>query len=355
MQEASQDVLEAQMMRKLGRLLEDLTDLRVQKIESESNRGGIKLDAYIDAEPYQFLVECKGSGTAAPVARATLTLKKASRLYDLRQGRTIPLVVVPFMGSVGKGICREAGVAWVDLAGNARISAPGLHVHVEGRPSRFERSTHGFGPRSSRVTRHLLLDPKRTWTLRKLKETTGLSERFVARTVDRLRDDGLVAIARGGLVSVPDPRLLLDAWHEVYDFAKHRILRGHIASRSGEALLARLAQVFQGHSLEHAATGLAAAWKLAPSAGFRIVTFYVSSDPGAALLDSAGFREMERGANVWLVLPNDKGVFHGCSKHGGVMCVSAVQTYLDLKGHPERAAEAAEVLRAECLSWSNRG
>ena len=35
----------------------------------------------------------------------------------------------------------------------------------------------------------------------------------------------------------------------------------------------------------------------------------------------------------------------------GVQCVSPVQAYLDLRGLPERAEEAAEHLRKERLQW----
>ncbi len=71
------------------------------------------------------------------------------------------------------------------------------------------------------------------------------------------------------------------------------------------------------------------------------------------MLDGLGFREDERGANVWLVVPNDAGVFQGASDHDGVRCVHPVQAYLDLKQHPERANEAAEQLRAELIRWSD--
>jgi hypothetical protein len=57
------------------------------------------------------------------------------------------------------------------------------------------------------------------------------------------------------------------------------------------------------------------------------------------------FREDARGANTWLVVSNDKGVFHGSSDQDGIVCV----VYLDLKGHPERAKEAASMVRQEKL------
>lgn len=345
--------IEAPMKTALPKLLEELTALSVQSVELQPHHGETRLDAVVDAEPYRFLVEYKTSGNAAPVALATVHLKRLAETLAGEE-RAIPLVVVPFMGDAGKRICDEAGVAWLDLAGNARISAPGLRIRVEGMPRRgFKRPGHAFGPRSSRVARQLLLDPAARWSIGDLARTTDLSEKFASRALEKLAADGLVSVTKG-IAAVLRPALLLDAWHEVYDFSKHRLLRGHIASRSGEALLAHMTSTLRAGAIEHAATGLAAAWKLAPFAGFRTVTFYVLAEPSSALLEAAGFREMDQGANVWLVLPNDKGVLQGKSERDGVACVSPVQAYLDLKGHGERAKEAAEALRAKCLPWSVR-
>jgi len=48
------------------------------------------------------------------------------------------------------------------------------------------------------------------------------------------------------------------------------------------------------------------------------------------ILASISFREGVRGANAWLGIPNDVGVFHGGSSREGVCCVHPVQAYLDL-------------------------
>jgi hypothetical protein len=126
-------------------------------------------------------------------------------------------------------------------------------------------------------------------------------------------------------------------------------------SRSGEALLARISDIFRERQINYAATGLAAAWKLLQFVGFRTVTFYLANAPGEDLLEGIGFREVDRGANVWLVLPNDEGVLTGSTEYEQIVCASPVQVYLDLKGHPERAREAADMLRAKYMSWSARG
>ena len=176
-----------------------------------------------------------------------------------------------------------------------------------------------------------------------------MDEGFTSRIVRQLEEQRLVARETSGAVKVADPDALLDAWREVYDFSRHHIVRGHIAARSSDEVLRQLAAQLKRSKIEHAATGLAGAWLLNQFAGFRLVAFYVAEMPSAEAQQVMGFHEEQRGENVWLVMPNDDGVFHGTVECKGVRCVHPVQVYLDLKNHPERSAEAAEQLRRTLL------
>ena len=77
--------------------------------------------------------------------------------------------------------------------------------------------------------------------------------------------------------------------------------------------------------------------------------FYVDQMPPAEARQAMGFHEEQKGENVWLVVPNDEGVFDGAAESGGIRCVHPVQVYMDLKDQPDRSAEAAEQLRAKLL------
>ena len=266
------------------------------------------------------------------------------------------MVAVAYMGSVGRRVCEEAGVSWMDLSGNGSIVAPGVRILVEGRPNRFKRRgrpSSVFAPKSSRVARQLLLDPQRRYTQRELSTVTRLGEGFISRIVRRMEGDGQVRRHDDGSVSVADPNLLLEEWRAAYDFSKHRILKGHIAARSPQEVVKKLHELLDQHEIKHAMTGLGAAWAQTGFAGFRLVTMYLAQHLWAEDLAEGGFRDEERGANVWLVVPNDEGVFDGGSLVERVPCVHPVQVYLDLKAQPERAEEAAEELRKQLLSWSS--
>ena len=324
----------------------DRKDVSREKVPR--SRGG---DAVLEVGKHVFVIEFKSSGAAAVVSDAA----EQVRAYAARVGKNaIPLVVVPYMGEVGRRRCEQAGVQWLDLSGNARIIAPGVHILVAGRPNQFKprgRPSSAFAPKASRIARWLLIHHDRFLTQREIALATDVDEGYTSRVVSRLEDENLVIRDKTGAIRPRDPSLLLDAWREEYDFEKHRILRGHVAARSSDALLRAIADTLRDHRVDHAASGLGAAWLITRFAGFRLVTFYLLEQPSAALLDELSFREGARGANVWLVVPNDEGVFHGASEQEGVRCVHPVQIYLDLGAHPERAAEAATELRERYVSW----
>jgi hypothetical protein len=152
-------------------------------------------------------------------------------------------------------------------------------------------------------------------------------------------------------VRIANPALALDAWVEAYDFWKHEVLQGHVAVRTPDELIARIAQVSKTAPRPWALTGLAAAWHLTRTAMFRQTTVLVGERPSEAWLSALGFSEEPRGANVWIVRPADAAVFQGMRRVEGVPCVHPLQAYLDLKAHPERAAEAAAELRRQHLNW----
>ncbi len=346
---------EEQAVQQVAERLAELLDLPPSAAGVRHQPARASVDAEVDLEGWTFVVEWKGTGAAAPVAMAA---EQVREFAAQRGPRVVPLVAVPFMGRVGREQCEEAGVGWLDLSGNARITAPGIRVLVEGKPNRFKRRgrpSSAFAPKSARIARWLLLHPDRAMYQRDIANATDMDEGFTSRIVSRLEEDELVHRRPDGTISVRDPDLLLDAWLEDYEFSKHRIVKGHVPARSGDALLGLLSSRLSEQGIPYAATGLAAAWKMTRFAGFRIVTIYLSEGPGHTVLERLGIREEAQGSNVWLVVPNDQGVFHGGADLDGVRCVHPVQVYLDLFAHPERAQEAADQLRSEYLNWNTNG
>ena len=310
--------------------------------------------ARIQAGNRTFLVEWKSAGDVAAVERA---VRQLHHLRGSLDPGTLAVLAVPYMGESGQRVCQESGISWLDLAGNVHLEAPGLRIHIRGHPNPFKRKgrpSSPFAPKSSRISRWLLMHPGKFVAQRELAVRTEVGEGFTSRIVRRLEEKQLVERNEAGEVRARNPDLLLEAWAEDHDMHAHHFLRGHVAVRSGEELLQRIPAAFHKGRARYAATGLAGAWLLTGFAAFRIATLYVSSVPSARILKDLGFREDDRGANLWWVVPKDDGVFQGAAEVRGVPCVHPVQVWLDLQGHPERAQEAADFLRKKLLGWKEK-
>ena len=340
-------------------MLAELIEMPPEVVSSHTDEPlGGRVDVVVGAGPYRFALEYKRSGRAAPVASAIDHLRRRSG--SIEGGPSIPVVVVPFMGDVGDQLCTDAGVAWLDLSGNAHIFAPGLRIHIQGRPNRYKargRPSSAFAPKSSRIARWLLMNPRDWFSQGVIADSTSMDQGFTSRILARLVGDGLVERNADGEYRPRDPVLLLDAWREVYDFSKHHVIEGHVSARSGDELLRKLSRRLKDAHVPFAATGLAGAWLIDHFAGFRITTVYVEDLLEDELLDSVGFRPEPRGANVWLVIPNDTEVIWSGEEREEngelIPCVHPLQVYLDLKGHPERAKDAAEKLRERLIAgWA---
>jgi ribosomal protein S28E/S33 len=354
MSRALHQQLEAEVPKRLAELLAvPASRVKVQRQPDAGHGQSGEADLILTVGDVNFVVACKARGEAAAVAMAVRSVKEfAGRLKK----KNVPLVAVSYMGDVGKRLCAGAEVCWLDLSGNAHLVAPGLRVDIEGKPNQFKRPGRPrslFAPKSSRISRCLLVESQRAFSQRALAKASGLDEGFTSRIVRQLEEQRLVSRDATGAVRVADFDALLDAWREAYDFSKHHIVRGHIAARSSDEILRGVSERLKHGKLEHAATGLAGAWLCSGFAGFRLVVMYVAELPGKETCQAMGFHETERGENVWLVQPNDAGVFHGSAEREGIWCAHPVQVYLDLKGHPERSAEAAEALRKNLLKPSH--
>ncbi|MDT8365426.1 MAG: hypothetical protein RRA15_02915 [bacterium] len=298
-----------------------------------------------------FAVEIKSASSADRLIPAIKRLK--SLTYE--RSDVIPVLAVPFMGETGRELCAREQINWFDLSGNIHLDAPGIRIIIEGKPNQFKkrgRPINLFAPRSSRIVRILLLNPGMEFTQSDLVGKSGLNKGSVSRIVRRMVESDLLSQTNDGKYHVNDPSQLLSAWYDKYDFEEHRIVRGHVPSRTGEELLKKLVSSFKDQAIPCWATGLAAAWLYTHHAMFRIASVYLKEVPDKQALKSIGFVDDPEGANTWLIIPKDDGVLADATEKAGTTCVSPLQTYLDLKGHPERAKEASKELRKQYLSWS---
>jgi hypothetical protein len=341
--------IEREARRRIPRLLAELLDEPGVELVAEEPQADSGIDLLArDAQGRLWAVEIKTSSRPGQVDQAARQLKA----FD--DGGAIPVLVVPYMSKAGAETAERAALNWIDLSGNASIQDEGLRVWVQGRPNELRtagRPSSPFAPKSARVSRALLLEPKRWWRQKDLVVATQLDDGNVSRVVRRLEEEALLE-RRDKELRPRDPDLLLDSWAQEYRFDRHDAITGHI-SGSGIEVAHSLTENLTKRQIDHAFTGLPAAWAIDHFARFRLTTVYVDGDP-REVVEQLGIRQGSKGANVQILGPDDVEVFAGEQACDGLRCVSTVQVYLDLLDLPERAAEAARHLRDHHLDWHGR-
>lgn len=315
-------------------------DLDISVLPASTHQSGYTPHLDIRAGAYRFIAEVVSTDDIAILDRAARALReyKACEKFSA-------ILIAPYIGSVARRWLAERGIGWLDLSGNADIRAEGLRVFVSGHGNAFVacgRPSSVFAPRASRVARALLMEPDRWWKQIELAQHTGLPPGTVSKIVYRLNQDGLL-LTDGSRVQARDPGLLLESWIQHYKLKENDIRRFHVTARNGMMALGALAEALDGAKARWIATGMAAAWKWTHFADFRTVSAFVDGpvlDP-----EALGLRPVERGENVWLLVPREGGVFQGATLVEGVPCAHPIQVMLDLSAQGERARDAAAHLR----------
>jgi len=332
----------------IKRMLADFLQVKdsdIVGIPIQVPRDSSKPDLMLSSQDILFIIEYKDSGKAVAVENGIRQLST----FEFPEENHINLLVVPYMHEFGRDRCRQEGISWFDLSGNADITGSRIRILISGKRNKFQkpgRSAGVFARKSSRVARILLHYPEISVTQRELSRKTNLDEGYVSKIVHSLEENELVYRLNDGSVKVRDRKILLEAWREVYDFHKHTLIRGHIPARSGMSLVRAIGGQLEKQDIEYAATGLAGAWLYTKYADFRIGSLYLKNSLPHAILSDLNFTEGEQGENIWFVIPRDDWVLYQSKEVEGIFCSHPIQVFLDLKDHPERAEEAAEEMRS---------
>src|ERR1700720_4782891 len=103
---------EKQAASEIAQLLAELLGSESKAIRLRPAADSNGYDYLISAPGHRLIVQYKQVASAGPLTEAVSRLKlSADTLQDSGQ----PLIVVPFMGEVGKEICDRTGVSWMDL------------------------------------------------------------------------------------------------------------------------------------------------------------------------------------------------------------------------------------------------
>jgi hypothetical protein len=296
----------------------------------------------------RLLIEIKSVGEPRYVGQAIMALT----LRQKRVPRSYGLVAAPYMGPQSRRLCREAGVGYLDLAGNAFLQFDSIYVDRQSaeKPRRERaRLRRLFAPRSARIARVLLEHPDDPWTLTHLAREASVSLRTAHLVVAALAEKAFVDRPRGS-IRLTKPGNLLDLWSESYRLDQHQERTFYSFMRDPKGLARQLAEHASRLGLQAALTLHSGAALIAPFVRSADVHAYVLGDPDR-LVEALDLRPVDAGGTVHLLTPNDEGVLYGTQRIEQIPVVCSTQLYLDLVNFPARGREQAAELRRRALPF----
>lgn len=348
--------LEIHSREALQNLLSKVPILEIKNLKSPPPSKGWTPDFIVEITESgrsRFLFcEVKASGQPRFINAAILQLRD---YVNEQRADATTIVVAPYLSPVARQACREKGVGYLDLAGNAWISFDGVFIdhQVADKPLSEHRELKSFfKPKSAQIIRTMLRNPDRAWRVVELSEAAGVSLGQVSNVRTALLNREWAQSTNDG-VCLSDPQALLDAWAETYEAPTGDRKRFYTTLHGSALENAARNAISERNGGQALFSSFSAAQWLAPYARISTNYFYADREGLEKLIKALQLVPASKGENVVITLPKDEGVLMDTAEPApGALCTSPVQTYLDLSVAGERGKEAAEYLRQEKLTWS---
>ncbi len=343
---------EHQLLSQALHTLREIPNLTVKEIVSQpkhfDDRIDLSIELRIGQKKFKVAMEAKITGEPSILRRSAAWLKNllAQAKYDYG------IIVAPYVSGEGALICRDMDIGFVDLSGNCLVNLDGLYVERTGFSNKFRKPREIrslFSPKSSRVIRCLLSDPKRTWTLKGLSTETGVSIGLIHRLAVALEDNLFTEKKPGGL-QLEDSARLLEAWREEYQRRQRKWGRYVARTGSVEECMKRLNTAALQNGVRYALSGPSAASLISAYLNPNLVHVYVDVLKSEFLEELSAYPVTSEG-NLLIRVVEQENEFIGSREVKGVYIVSDLQLYLDLWSMGGRGHEAAEELRRQRLKF----
>ncbi len=262
---------------------------------------------------------------------------------------TYLVFAAPYLSEDSMNICRDSGIGCIDLAGNCYFKFDGVYLSRKGYPNPTPNTRPAkdiFAVKSTRILRALLLNQDKEWYVKDLAIEAGVSLGQTSNVKNVLLDYEYaeeVPGERKNRIRLVKPEKLLQNWSESYSYTRNDLFR-YYASGKRDEIEKELADFCDSAGARYAFTLTSAdAGTTKYLRDSRRVFAYVEKpfEPAATNL---GWKPVDSGENVTIMVPYDEGVFYGLQTIGGAKLVSDVQLYLDLKKYRQRGNDAAEYL-----------
>jgi len=340
----------------LEALIEQAPAIKLKNIKVEAKSLGREIDILaqlnVAGRPHMLVCEVKSNGQPRHVREGLLQLRN----YIAHFGKkATPIFIAPYLSPEAQALCREQGVGFLDLEGNAWLAFDSVFIEriVSNKPSAERRELKSmFKPKSAQVLRVMLRDPGHAWRVTELAETADVSLGHVSNVRSGLLDREWGQVAEKGLF-LSQPDVLLNAWRDAYEPPDGKRISFYTTLHGAgfEEAARRVLGVKSTNGQAIFASFSAAHW-LAPYGRTGSQYFYADNAGSDKLKAELKLSSASKGENVVVTLLKDQGLFGDVIEPApGAVCTSPVQTYLDLAVAGERGREAAEHLRRERLKW----
>jgi len=262
------------------------------------------------------------------------------------------LLVCPSISELLAADLRREGIPHADLNGRLFVGASDFLLDRRPGVVAFRNPRSGpdpFSPKASRLVRALLSQRGAPRTQEELARQTGVSRAVVSQVLAQLVDGDYVERSAASGRKVPATYLLadfdrlLEAWGQADNWQKRTAVHQFsVLSNRPAEIAQKVADSLGTESI--AFTQWFAAWLRRPHTIPPVVSAYVRQ---RRLLDIFPARKVSTGGNLWLIIPEDEGVFAEGKESQGFPLVGDVQTYLDLLPVGLRGPETA----AEFKTW----
>ena len=328
----------------LKNCLEEIPFLEILDISKEFNQKNVKVDIWVKLKTpsgYQDLaIEVKNIGEPR-VIRETISRLKT---YLDFVPKTYGVIIAPFIFSKSAAICREAGVGYLDFAGNCFISFQQIYIAKEGRPktTQEERILKSlYYPKAERVLRVLLNNPNKVWQTQELANKAKVSLGMSSKVKKRLDTLGWIKSEAQGF-RLTEWEELLKEWTSKYNFKKSKVYDFY--SMESEPLIEQILNDYcKKNSIQFSLTLFSGAARVAPYTRINKVFAYVEKNIDQVQRETK-LKPVSSGSNLTLLVPYDEGIYYGSKDYDNIKVVSPIQLYLDLNSYKGRGEEAAQFL-----------
>jgi len=323
--------------------LEEIPFLQLKKVSTSENASGpdFRMEVRVQNRPLTIVAEYKNSGQPRLAREAVYQIKdwlaKGLGVYGV--------FTAPYISPKAAAVCKEAGIGYLDLAGNCLLSFETVFVHREGKPnSRVQRRELRslYSSKAERILRVLLSRPQQSWKTETLAEAAQVSFGQVSNVKKLLADREWLA-PNGSGMRLNKPDAVLDEWAAQYRFRRNQAVDYYALAGVSECEY-QLAEACQRQGMRYGLTAFSGAARLAPAVRYQRAVAYVDGDPDS-LTDSLGWKRVTSGSNISLLVPYDEGVFFDSRTMDGTQLVTPIQIYLDLQNYSNRGQEAAQAIR----------